>query len=319
MSRWTDLATWRGPTVNQKAGHVECRGLVVHIASGFFEGTISWEKNADADVSSHFVLDRDGTLAQLVDTDDTAWTQRAGNGHWLSVECAGFAAGDKQSNGQPWLAKYPGWDKLTDQQIDAVARLLVKGHQQYGYPLQLAGTPAGKGLGYHSMGAEHGYDWGHLYCPGEPIKAQLPAILACALTLAGQPTTSQEDDVELTDKIPGAQFNATDFTRNLGQTELDQWLALDPYTKRWQNETLFNTRDLLAQLAGLAAKVDGLVAAVQALASGGTSVDTAAVIAAVNTRSSEESAAVTALQQQVADLQARLAAAAQGAAGALAG
>lgn len=203
MSRWTDLATWRGPTVNQKTGHVECRGLVVHIASGFFEGTISWEKNADADVSSHFVLDRDGTLAQLVDTDDTAWTQRAGNGHWLSVECAGFAAGDKQSNGQPWLAKYPGWDKLTDQQIDAVARLLVKGHQQYGYPLQLAGTPAGKGLGYHSMGAEHGYDWGHLYCPGEPIKAQLPAILACALTLAGQPTTSQEDDVNQTDKIIG--------------------------------------------------------------------------------------------------------------------
>jgi hypothetical protein len=26
----------------------------------------------------------------MVDTDRTAWTQRAGNGEWLSVECAGF-------------------------------------------------------------------------------------------------------------------------------------------------------------------------------------------------------------------------------------
>jgi len=190
VSRWTDLASWAGPTGNQNKGHVECRGLVVHIASGFYDGTISLEKNKAAKVSSHFVLGRDGKLAQLVDTDDTAWTQRAGNGHWLSVECEGFAAGDKDGHGKPWLDTYPGWDRLTDAQIAKVAALLARGHQQYGYPLTLAGTPAGKGLGYHSMGAEHGYDWGHLYCPGEPIKAQLPAILARAQQPAGGTPTS---------------------------------------------------------------------------------------------------------------------------------
>jgi hypothetical protein len=185
MSRWSEAA-WRGPTPNQTRGHVECRGLVVHIASGFYEGTISWESNSGANVSSHFVLGRDGQLAQLVDTDDTAWTQRAGNGHWLSVECEGFALDDGLH------ASHPGWETLTAAQVEAVARLLVHGHQQYGYPLTLAHDPTGRGLGYHSMGAEHGYDWGHLHCPGEPIKAQLPAILARALVLAGLPRPAQE-------------------------------------------------------------------------------------------------------------------------------
>jgi hypothetical protein len=68
----------------------------------------------------------------------------------------------------------------------------VHGHQEYGYPLSWPTSPTGRGLGYHSMGAEHGYDWGHLHCPGEPIKAQLPAILARALVLAGLPRPALE-------------------------------------------------------------------------------------------------------------------------------
>jgi hypothetical protein len=184
MSRWSDLAVWAGPTPNQTKGHIECRGLVVHIASGFYDGTLSWQKNPDANVSSHFTTARDGRCSQTVDTDDTAWTQRAGNGHWLSVENEGFALDDGLH------ATHPGWEKLTDQQVDKIARLFLRGHEQYGYPLQLATSPTGKGLGYHSMGAENGYNWGHLYCPGEPIKAQLPTILARAQALAGQSPTS---------------------------------------------------------------------------------------------------------------------------------
>jgi hypothetical protein len=178
MSRWSDLAQWRGPTPNQSGAMKQQRGLVVHIASGYYEGTIAWEKNPDADVSSHFVSGRDGRMAQLVDTDRTAWTQRDGNGYWLSVECEGFAVDDALH------ATHPGWEKLTAAQIEGVAQLLARGHQQYGYPLQLAGSPAGYGLGYHSMGAENGYNWGHLHCPGEAVKAQLPEILARAQQIA---------------------------------------------------------------------------------------------------------------------------------------
>jgi hypothetical protein len=209
MSRWTDLAVWHGPTINEGDGDgtpgeaadhlASCRGFVVHIASGFYQGTIDWQHNPAADVSSHFVVARDGRVAQCVDTADRAWTQRAGNSDWLSVECEGFALDDGLH------ASHPGWERLTDAQIQAIARLLVRGHQQYGYPLQLAGSPDGRGLGYHSMGAEHGYNWGHLHCPGEPIKAQLPAILARAKQIAQpKPAGRVEDTMWQGVLLPGA-------------------------------------------------------------------------------------------------------------------
>jgi hypothetical protein len=165
MGRWTDLATWRGPTVNQSGAMSEHRGLVVHIAEGSFEGTISWERNASARVSSHFVTAADGRIAQVVDTDVTAWTQIAGNGHWLSVENEGRTP-----------------NALTPAQCEAIARLLLRAHEAYGVPLQVTSSPTGRGLGYHSMG---GTAWGHLACPGPAIIAQLPGIVARATQLAG--------------------------------------------------------------------------------------------------------------------------------------
>jgi len=202
MARWTDLAEWRGPTPNQTKGVHEQRGGVVHIASGFYEGTISWQKNPDVNVSSHFVIARDGKIAQMVDTADTAWTQQAGNGHWLSFECEGFSAGDKDPNGKPWLETYPGWDVLTDAQLTAVAKLFYRGHVEYGYPLQLATDPDGHGLGHHSMGCNWPDGaWGHCFCPGDPIIAQKPEILRRAQAMAGG--TGEDEDM-------GASFGPID-------------------------------------------------------------------------------------------------------------
>jgi hypothetical protein len=171
MSLWTDLATWRGPSVNHGGPMVEQRGLVIHIAQGYFEGTIAYENHANpSSASSHFVCGdgvkdqgRDGELAQLLDTDTTAYTQQAGNGHWVSVECAGFVPG-----------------ALTPAQCESVAHLFARGHRQYGWPLQLANGSTGRGLGHHSMG---GAAWGHLDCPGPAIIAQKPAILARAIQI----------------------------------------------------------------------------------------------------------------------------------------
>ncbi len=160
--RWSDLADWRGPTVNKTTGGmVEWRGLVVHIALGSYEGTIAWQRNPDANVSSHFVTDYDGKIAQVVDTADAAWTQRAGNGHWLSVENAGFTP-----------------NPLTGAQLDANARLLARMHLVYGVPLQVAGDPDGYGLGHHSMGCNWPAGaWGHCDCPGPAIIAQKQSIV----------------------------------------------------------------------------------------------------------------------------------------------
>ena len=175
-SRWPDLATWRGPTPNIGGPMKEWRGLILHIAEGTFEGTISWQKNASAQVSSHFVVDTNGDIAQVVDLDVTAWTQIAGNGHWLSVENAGHTP-------------HP----LTPAQVEANAQLFARMHVVYGVPLKIAADPSDRGLAHHSLGAEHGVNWGHSDCPGPAIIAQQPAILARAVEIVNG------DDMALTD------------------------------------------------------------------------------------------------------------------------
>jgi hypothetical protein len=183
MAIWTDLAEWRGPTVNEAGPMIEHRGLVIHIAEGGYEGTIAWQHNPAAQVSSHFVVDVDGKIAQVVDADThTAWTQQAGNGHWLSVENAGFTP-------------HP----LTDAQVEANARLLARAHRDYGVPLQVAIHPDGRGLGHHSMGTSaegwSGPTWGHQDCPGPAIIAQKAAVVARA-----QQIIDGGSDMALTDK-----------------------------------------------------------------------------------------------------------------------
>jgi len=167
------FGTWRGPTVNKVTGGMrEWRGVVIHIAEGSYEGTISWQKNPSSQVSSHFVVDYDGTIGQVVDTADTAWTQQAGNGHWISVENAGHSP-----------------NPLTAEQEKANAAILKWAHDTHGVLLQLANDPNGHGLGHHSMGTNGhqnptdtwtGATWGHEQCPGSAIYAQKPTILALA-------------------------------------------------------------------------------------------------------------------------------------------
>ena len=180
---WSDIATWVGPTTARNGGAMAHppQGLVLHIASGFYDGTISWQRRSSGTdrTSSHFIVARDGRCAQMVDTADGSWAQKSGNNTWLSVELEGFAPEDGLH------ASHPGWETATPQQVEACARLLAKAHAVYGVPLQLATSPSGRGLGHHSMGAESGVDWGHSLCPGTSIKAQKPAILARAQAIAG--------------------------------------------------------------------------------------------------------------------------------------
>lgn len=162
-------ADWIGPTVNEYVGGmIDRHGLVLHIQDGTESGSESWFKDPSAQASAHFLNPKSGNLRQMVDTDDAAWTEMAGNRHWISVENEGL-----------------GGDALTASQIENCARLLAWLHSTYGVPLQSTDDPAGSGLGWHGMG---GAAWGgHYDCPGEPVKAQRPAILARASQLVGQP------------------------------------------------------------------------------------------------------------------------------------
>lgn len=179
--RWTDIATWVGPSPNQGGPLTRHDGVVLHIAAGTFQGTIAWQRNPAADVSSHFIVSKTGQVAQMVDTDVIAFTQRSGNSAWLSIENAGFLP-----------------DALTPQQLEANARILARAHRVYGVPLQVTNTPATRGLGHHSMGSENGYDWGHPQCPGAAIRAQKPAIVVRAIQIA---QTEQGTGMKLTDRL----------------------------------------------------------------------------------------------------------------------
>lgn len=188
MSRWSDLAAWVGPTPNEGGSMSEARGLVLHIQEGTQAGSLAWSKNPASEVSAHFYVAKDGSVAQLVDTATVAWTQANGNGHWISVENEGYHT-----------------ESLTPAQVEAVAKLYARGVEVYGWPLSSTDSTSGHGLGWHGMG---GNAWGgHPDCPGEPIKAQRPAILARAAQLVGNGgTSSGGNSVTPATIAPGAPF-----------------------------------------------------------------------------------------------------------------
>jgi N-acetyl-anhydromuramyl-L-alanine amidase AmpD len=167
MGQWTDIAEFVGPTPNRHPGAMTGHRLVVlHIQQGLQAGSLAWCKDPKSEVSAHFFPPRAGALAQLVDTDDLAWAEAAGNPFSISVENEGVTG-----------------DSLTDNQIELCAQILAKAHTVYGVPLQSTDSPAGSGLGWHGMG---GVPWGnHPNCPGDPVTDQRPAIIARADQILG--------------------------------------------------------------------------------------------------------------------------------------
>lgn len=244
MSRWLDLAEWRGPTPNQDGPMVEVRGVVLHIAVGTYAGTIAWQRNPKAEVSSHFIAAKDGRAAQMVDTGVTAWTQKAGNGHWLSIENEGDLP-----------------DKLTPRQVEFAAQILARAHKVYGVPLQVTSDPNGRGLGHHSMGANPGHvdDWGHPACPGKNIIDQKPAIVARAKEIIEEADMPSAEEIAKAvwdrDQIPAPKppYADGDYADN----------------PTWQADNTLGAivtqgRKNATALAALTTKVDQLLAAVAA-------------------------------------------------------
>lgn len=229
MARWTDLATWQGPAADnfgdgdwsEREGAdrmSEHRGLVIHIAEGSYAGTVAWERNASSDISSHWVLAKDGRCAQMVDTDDRPWTQADGNSAWLSVECEGYAG-----------------DSLTPQQLEVVAQLLARANQVYGVPLQLADSPSGRGLGWHGIG---GAAWGgHTGCPGAPIVAQRGAIVARAQEIINGGGTTMDQNTVVTSARSGPASLAHVWLSTYDGVQLDLKPALQRLEQFATDET----------------------------------------------------------------------------------
>lgn len=154
-------AQWRPVPNCTKGGQDAVHGVVLHIMAGTLDGSDSWFRNPTAQASAHFGVGKDGRIFQWVDTADRAWAQMAGNRTWLSIEHEG-----------------QGGDSLTAKQLAATASIVAWMHKTHGVPLQSTDSVDGRGVGWHGMG---GAAWGgHYDCPGNPIKAQRPAIIKAA-------------------------------------------------------------------------------------------------------------------------------------------
>lgn len=155
------------------------KGMVLHIAEGSSQaGVWNWQ-NGQHDVSSYFIVGKDGTIWQAVDLADKAWTQSAGNSDWIGIENCGYHT-----------------EPLTPEQVEANAHLLAWLHTEWQVPLQATDDSNGHGLGWHGMG---GQAWGgHFGCPGDQIKNQRAQIIDRALQLVNPlpPTPPTEDDVQ---------------------------------------------------------------------------------------------------------------------------
>lgn len=147
--------------------------------------------------AAHFSTHADGQIDQ---SRDTRWRSAAnlhGNPRVLSIE--------NEDHG-PAFGKWSGSDvpPLTDEQVEANARILAWAHETHGVPLQLCpdSRPGSRGLAYHRQGidgsfgsydfpgrVEGGEVWTTAYgkvCPGDARIAQLPAILRRAKQIVGE-------------------------------------------------------------------------------------------------------------------------------------
>ena len=107
-----------------------------HIADGTYNGTITWERNSSSQVSSHFVLGKNGEVAQLVPLDMAAWTQGGirnpthsyvkshpsvnPNQYCVSIECEGFW---KDTKGKLTDAQFKSAVELTKHIVSEVKKL----------------------------------------------------------------------------------------------------------------------------------------------------------------------------------------------------
>lgn len=98
---WTDygraitrLAHKSNFTYSRRERSYNIKRIVVHVAEGSFSGTIRWLKNRSANVSAHYVVARNGRVAQCVRHRHIAWHSGRWrvNTHSIGIEHAGYGS-----------------------------------------------------------------------------------------------------------------------------------------------------------------------------------------------------------------------------------
>jgi hypothetical protein len=219
------------------------RVVVVHVTESSFDSTVAWFRNPRAGVSAHYVVGRDGEIAQMVPNDEIAW--HAGN-HWYNVHSIGV-----EDEG---LVEVPG--TFTDAEYRASARLVasllrryrlpadrrhVIGHEQVPDPYH-----PGRFGGYaHHTDPGPNWDWtrymGYIadYRAGRTPPPPALDVSISGLAL-GQTVTGP---VEWTAAVAGEPVSRVDFLVD-GETVASVTAA--PYALAWDSAAVANGRHVLS-------------------------------------------------------------------------
>lgn len=84
MARFPGARWIKSP--NYTEGHVDRAAVVIHVSQGDEAGGVSWLTNDRSGVSSTFFVARSGRVTQMVEDDDTAWTNGLyySKGNWYN-------------------------------------------------------------------------------------------------------------------------------------------------------------------------------------------------------------------------------------------
>jgi len=86
------IAANSGNYGNANRGVGDVKYVIIHDTEGSYAGTLSWFKNASANVSAHYVVrSSDGHIAQMVDEADVAWHDACFNTSSVGIEHEGYA------------------------------------------------------------------------------------------------------------------------------------------------------------------------------------------------------------------------------------
>lgn len=205
MAKCPHAIWYGGVTVPTGPMPPEPWGLVVHITDGnlgkqgqHYVPAIEWLAGTfnNTGFPAHFATDRYGFIGKYLDTDKKDKAQENDGSHWFSVENAVFRG-----------------DTLSGDQIDGVAILFAWLADTYPtIPLQVANSPAEKGLGHHSMfltPAQLKDPKRHSNCPGHLVIAQKQAIVEKAKKLAGNAAAQAKESARLFGSYVGGIFAGT--------------------------------------------------------------------------------------------------------------
>ena len=159
MARYPN-AKWMGAAPgNYSTTRIRPKFIVCHVMQGSESGTENWFHNPKAIVSSHFGVSKTGLVEQYVDTAFEAYAEMAYNGLAISVEHEGYSG-----------------QHLTPEQIAADRPLFAWIKKVHRIPLVWRNNPYGRrGVVSHGELGVSGGD--HLFCPGNPIIADIQAML----------------------------------------------------------------------------------------------------------------------------------------------